>query len=173
MNKNLLLTPPIICLLMLIMITVIVWYESGQYSERQQKTIIDAYLTPTLNYDGLQLTKKSHKIKQIKNNQSKKSVDCNTNILECNSNEDCSSKYCINLLGYDKAVCKTGLCRYVLPAQSSSSATTMLCQNDGILTSFFSYGRNITTCICPDQYIGNFCEITNEMAPALDKSIDI
>ena len=176
MNKNyyFLLTPPTICLLMLIIITVIVWYESGQYSERQQKTLTHAYLSPSFNYDGLQLTKKSNKIKQNEKNQSKKSVDCNTNILECNSNKDCSSKYCIKLEGYDKAICKNGLCKYVLPAQSSSSSSsTTLCHNGGILTSFFSYGRNYTTCICPDQYLGNFCEIKNEMARASDKSIEI
>ena len=79
-------------------------------------------------------------------------VNCNTNIVECNNDSDCFSA-CISGKGGDTK-CLHGFCGY----QINSS---FFCQNNGrpVTSSLFNYVH----CLCPPEFVGHNCEIENKM----------
>lgn len=97
------------------------------------------------------------------------SIDCNTRIIECDNDSDCS-RFCVKWVledysGENDAVCVNGLCSYSFENSSSP------CLNGGTPISHFSFGRNVIRCVCPDKYLGKFCQISNTMIPPMNKSI--
>ena len=110
-------------------------------------------------YDGKKLyhpAKKKLSVLSSKINNGTK-VDCNTNLIECKVDKDCKSK-CLSL-PYHKIKCNSsnGLCQY------NKKDSKTLCQNGGQMTSYFSLGRLHNACICPENFIGLYCQIPNEM----------
>ena len=112
-------------------------------------------------YDGTNLSTPAKK--NLSFSSRNKKVDCNSNIVECNHNFDCDSK-CKIYRNY-KATCFNGICAY--------RNDKTICENGGQVVTYFTYGRNTTGCICPENFIGQFCQIRNEMKPADSKSFDI
>lgn len=141
---------------LLVVIVLIIWWEGQRYKTKRERENLAKLMTPP-QYDGYSLTKDAIKMKLSA------PVNCNTNMIECETDRQCL-KYCKDINGYNKAACIKGICKYT-PLSSSSSTLENYCQNGGILTSFFSYGRNYTTCMCPKEFVGNYCEIPNEMVP--------
>ena len=85
-------------------------------------------------------------------------VDCNSRIIECDSDMDCQ-RICIpeNEDDMREAQClpNTGFCQYQYDK----------CLNNGIPTNYFSKGRIIWGCICTEEFIGQYCQIPNQMKP--------
>ena len=113
----------------------------------------------------LQLAKKNTLISEGSNN-----IDCNTRIIECDNDSDCT-RFCVKWVLEDyynrenDAVCVNGICSYLFENSSSP------CLNGGTPTSHFSFGRNVIRCVCPDGYLGKFCQISNIMIPPMNKSM--
>ena len=85
-------------------------------------------------------------------------VDCNSRIIECDTDEHCQ-RICIpeNEDDMRQAEClpDTGFCQYQYDK----------CLNNGIPTNYFSKGRIIWGCICTEEFIGQYCQIPNQMKP--------
>ena len=116
-------------------------------------------------YDGKDLTDSPQRkflIRRIFN----KKVDCHSNIIECNSNEDCT-KNCLDMKSHNK-ICFKGLCRY-FPQNTKKS----ICQNGGQVASYFMYSRIYTACICPPNFIGLLCQIPNQMNSSESRTFDL
>ena len=112
-------------------------------------------------YDGLPMAAPSKKVWASVSSR----MDCNTRLMECNTDSDCQS-VCFPI-NDNKAFCapETGFCSYY------SSKT--LCLNDGIPVNYFSNGRSITGCVCPQEYVGRFCHIPNTMKPLTNKTFKL
>ena len=159
----------ITCLLLLVIITIITWWENNKYMTGG-KPSLDNLKTPPL-YDEYDLTRTALKKSKNQNKNTNTNTNTNTstndnrnaanalncisNLIECKEDKQCS-KYCKDIIGYNKATCQNGICKHTQSSETS-------CQNGGIMATYFSYGRNYTTCMCPDEYLGDYCEIPNEM----------
>ena len=110
----------------------------------------------TVLYEGKPLWYPAErKIVERQQQQHQRARDCNSNLIECKNDADCENG-CLPF-SYHTSQCLTGLCQYV-----KRDAETY-CQNGGQITSTFLYGRLVTACNCPENYIGLFCQIPNEM----------
>lgn len=139
-----------------IIITIITWWESQRRRIMGEKLTL-TNLIPPPKYDGYELTRNAIINLSVRNSTTP-TVNCNTNMIECETDKQCS-QYCMGITGYSKALCRNGLCKY----KSALSGET--CRNGGTLASFFNYGRNYTTCMCPKEFLGDYCEIPNQMVP--------
>ena len=92
-------------------------------------------------------------------------VDCNSNIIECETDSSCKN----NCIRFDdhRLICLEGICAY----QRNNSLN--VCQNNGQIASYFSFGRMMPACICPDEYIGLFCQTPNEMKRVESQTFEI
>ena len=116
-------------------------------------------------YDGKLLCYPARK--KIKNKRiTATAVDCNSNLIECKTDSDCSIK-CLPL-NYHISKCLTGLCQYTTESKEKS-----LCQNGGQITSSFKYGRLLTACICPENFIGLYCQTPNEMKASYSRTFEL
>ena len=120
----------------------------------EQSQSADHETSFTILNDGLPLALTAKK----KPEYFSKKVDCNSRIIECDTDMDCQ-KICIpeNQDHTRQAKClpNTGFCQYQYDE----------CLNDGIPTNYFSRGRIIWGCICTEEFIGRYCQIPNQMKP--------
>lgn len=107
-------------------------------------------------YDGKLLRYPARKKIKNKHDMTTIAVDCNSNLIECRVDNNCTAK-CLPL-NYHTTKCLNGLCQYMAESKEKS-----LCQNGGQITSTFEYGRLLTACICPENFIGLYCQTPNEM----------
>ena len=158
----------------IIVIIIIIIYYILTYNINDDDDDDDDYndnVTTTL-YEGKSLYYPAIKKLQLfnNNNNNNKKRDCNSNLVECKNDTDCKNN-CIQITNYQKRVCISGLCQYV-----KKSSKTPLCQNGGQMTtkmSTFMYGRLITSCICPENYIGLYCQIPNEMKSSYTRTFEL
>lgn len=127
-----------------------------------EKNIIDVDDNQKV-YDGSTLSSPAKKKKLYPVHFLAKKVDCHSNVVECNNDSDCQSN-CLTYKNH-KRKCSNGLCIY------NNSKT--LCENGGQIASYFSFGRIINGCICPESFIGQFCQIPNKMKPGDSRTFDI
>ena len=55
----------------------------------------------------------------------------------------------------------------------NNTKSKTICENGGQIASYFSLGRTITACICPENFIGLFCQIPNEMKPCDSRTFEL
>ena len=116
-------------------------------------------------YEGKKLYYYAKKKLSFNTNTNTKKLDCNSNVTECKTDNDCKTK-CLHF-EYHKNMCVSGLCKYV------KRNSRNLCQNGGQITSTFMFGRLITACICPENYIGLYCQIPNEMNSSYSRTFNL
>ena len=143
-----------------------VYKKRNIYKKEQEE---EGNINKVVFYDGSSLSnqaqkKKKKNISSVQDLARNRKVDCNSNIIECDHNSDCHSK-CIYYYTR-KTSCINGMCGY-------KNNTKSMCENGGQIASYFSLGRTITACICPDNFIGPFCQIPNEMKPSDSRIFDI
>ena len=114
-----------------------------------------------VSYDSLPFVMSSEKVWAKKLYK----IDCNTRLVECNVDSDCQA-ICFPI-NENKAFCaqETGFCSYL--------SSTTPCLNDGIPINYFSNGRSMTGCVCPQEYVGQYCHIPNMMKPMINKTFQI
>ena len=79
-------------------------------------------------------------------------LNCHSNIIECDSDEDC-----VNVCAGKNSRCLNRFCGY-------SSPHGNVCQNGGQPVSQFDFGEfHFLRCLCSAEYLGRFCEIPNLM----------
>ena len=115
-------------------------------------------------YDGKFLCYPARK--KIKKNENATEVNCNSNLIDCRVDRECTAT-CLPL-NYHTSKCITGFCHYIPTSKEKS-----LCQNGGQITSTFEYGRLLTSCICPENFIGLFCQTPNEMKPSYLRTFEL
>lgn len=155
----------LIILLSIVIIIIKIAHKIYKNKIKEEKSITSS---SSFFYDGTSLSNPAKKKSKINRRPltSKRKVDCNSNIIECNHNFDCH----INCIYYKdhKTKCLNGLCVY-----KKQNSKTTLCENGGQIASYFSLGRTITTCICPENFIGPFCQIPNQMKPSESRTFEI
>lgn len=116
-------------------------------------------------YDCKSLTEVAEK-KNISSINSDKRVNCNSNIIECQTDNDCQMK-CLELNTKYKRRCGVnGICTY--------NDNKSDCKNGGFPTTYFYLGRIYTGCICNnDNFIGRQCQISNLMKRAHDIEFEL
>lgn len=117
----------------------------------------------TVLYEGKPLWHPA--VKKISQDHNNGPADCNSNLIECKEDVDCE-KGCL-AFDYHQSKCFTGLCHYI----KRDSKT--FCQNGGQITSTFFLGRLATACNCPEDYIGLFCQIRNEMNSSYSRTFKL
>ena len=115
-------------------------------------------------YDGKMLAYPAKKNLLYNKNIDTK-LNCNSNIIECKRDADCDKK-CLNFKHHSNK-CLTGLCQYI------NNNNSLICKNGGEVTSYFMYGRLYSTCICPENYIGLYCQIPNEMNSSYSRTFQL
>ena len=116
-----------------------------------------------LFYEGKSLSFSAKKRITTTSATNKAPLDCNSNIIECSNDKDCQSA-CLSMPNHLRK-CITGLCHY----RNKHS----LCSNSGQITSTFLYGRLVTACICPEKFIGLFCQTRNEMRSSYARTFEL
>ena len=109
-------------------------------------------------YDALPLVQSASVT--IKDNESAGAFDCNTRIVECDSNSVCQSM-CLPINNNQAYCSSNGICVY--------NTNDTPCVNGGSPIYSFSFSRNLISCICPEAFIGRFCQIPNLMRPIVKK----
>lgn len=106
-------------------------------------------------YEGESLSKRAKR----KNIFFSKKVDCNSRLVECNTNLDCAKSCSPISKKFKREKCLDGLCVYANDSKNTP------CENGGQITSYFALGRMIIGCICTDEYVGRFCQVPNSLKP--------
>ena len=141
-----------------------------KYYLKNNENYANAKTKKIVYYDGLPLTIKAEKIIEHFSNL----IDCRTRLIECNKDSDCQL-ICLpvqnnqnnNNTDSSNFYCspQSGFCSYY--------NKNVPCYNGGKPITFFSKGRNISGCVCPESFIGQYCEIVNMMRPIYNKTFSL
>lgn len=142
----------VIIILITILCLLVIKNVSRPNDEKFKFDDIDGTL-PTI-YDNKPLNR-SVELKKKKNPRANNLINCRTTIVECDEDSDCLNA----CAGSSNSRCIEGFC--------ASYDDASFCQNGGIPVSYFNEGDfDYAGCICPETFIGRFCQIENNMLPA-------
>ena len=142
----------IITIVILIIINIINSKKNNNNNNEKNDIVIEQHV-----FDGSRLVNPAQRRINIIGTEKR---DCNSNLIQCTNTKQCIDK-CFEIDKYKPTCSDYGLCIY-----KSKNATSNICQNGGRITSYFSLGRMMNACICPDTHIGLYCQIPNQMKRA-------